>query len=345
MEKVLAIFSLLIAVAVAQNFKSCGENEICVDIRKCPKYKSYIGLSFANLPSELKSMAKANVCSTEKTAEGQVINVCCPTVLNPKQCGVQAGDRISKGTVAKPFEYPWMVLLKDSSGAFVCGGTLISKRYVLTAAHCLRGYFNITSVRLGENDIRKEIDCNVVDGEEDCADPPQDIEVEKTERHPGHSERMKKNDIALIRLKRSAQLSDSVRVICLPNGTPAQKAVQPEFWVVSGWGLTEDGAAFDVLRYARVPPVSQDKCAQRVRSLNNYLTLDPSQICAGGIDAVDNCSGDSGGPLQYVSTVAARYIQYGVVSYGVRDCGVQSEPGVYTNVNHYLNWIVENVDE
>lgn len=136
-----------------------------------------------------------------------------------------------------------------------------------------------------------------------------------------------------------------VRPICLPNGTPQQRMIDPPFFIVSGWGLTENGTSFDVLRYARVPPVSLDACATGVRQLSVSLRLDQSQICAGGIDAVDNCAGDSGGPLQYVSNHTSRFYQLGVVSYGAKSCGIQSLPGVYTNVMFYLNWIMVNVDE
>lgn len=65
------------------------------------------------------------------------------------------------------------------------------------------------SVRLGENDIKTPVDCNILDGEEDCAPPPQDIKVEKTVAHPQYSDRSKTNDIALLRLEHPAKLGDS----------------------------------------------------------------------------------------------------------------------------------------
>lgn len=341
------LLSVVVHLVASQiSYKTCSFNEICVTIQDCPTYKSYSSQPFRNWPTGLKKLAKSNLCNSEKIDGAQVLSVCCSSPLNYRRCGIQAGDRIAKGTTAKVFEFPWMVLLYSRTDKFVCGGTLVSPRYVLTAAHCVNSEKSkIISVRVGENDINQPIDCNVVDGELDCAPPPQDINVERIIRHPGHSDRSKKNDIALLRLERPATLGDSVVPICLPNGSPEQRIVDPSFLVVSGWGLTENGTSFDVLRYARVPPVSLEDCGLKLRGLDATLRLDQSQICAGGVDQIDNCAGDSGGPLQIISNQTSRYIQYGVVSYGLKSCGVQDEPGVYTNVMYYMKWIFQEVDE
>lgn len=120
--------------------------------------------------------------------------------------------------------------------------------------------------------------------------------------------------------------------------------LQPSSFVISGWGLTESGAKFDVLRYAVVPAVSLEGCAVSVRNLLAAVRLDNSHYCAGGIDEIDTCSGDSGGPLHYISNTTSRYIQQGVISFGINSCGKKSQPGVYTNVAHFIGWIFEHVD-
>lgn len=102
--------------------------------------------------------------------------------------------------------------------------------------------------------------------------------------------------------------------------------------------------SFDVLRFAQVPLVSRENCELRIRDLDSFMRLDDSQVCAGGVDKVDNCRGDSGGPLKYFNKQTSKYIQYGVVSYGMDRCGVKSVPGVYTNVEHFVGWILKHVD-
>ena len=58
--------------------------------------------------------------------------------LDLEECGAYSADRMAYGQEARLFQFPWMALLMLNSVKFVCGGTLINRRYVLTAAHCLK---------------------------------------------------------------------------------------------------------------------------------------------------------------------------------------------------------------
>jgi len=98
-----------------------------------------------------------------------------------------------------------------------------------------------------------------------------------------------------------------------------------------------------VLLKVDIPVVSLMKC---VAVYNRSVPITEKQICAGGSEGKDSCGGDSGGPLQFVGQPiqgGTSYIQYGVVSFGPRQCGSVGRPGVYTRVGHYMKWILDTL--
>lgn len=84
---------------------------------------------------------------------------------------------------------------------------------------------------------------------------------------------------------------------------------------------------------------------------NNFrMKIEEEQIfCAGDlIDGRDSCKGDSGGPMFQLAPYIydKRYIQYGVVSFGVTGCSTETKwPGVYTNVVTQMPWITHIIAE
>ncbi|XP_055589900.1 uncharacterized protein LOC129742080 [Uranotaenia lowii] len=346
MKIILTFWLSSIVLVGIDSFATCGSNEICIEETKCPKFNRYKGLS--TKPPEHHRIVK-KLCDLNRNDDSAGANVCCPTPINSLQCGLHINERRDRELNAHVFQFPWMALLRGVSGAFLCGGTLISSRYVLTAAHCAVRGVPVVSVRLGETNIHDAIDCTEDSfGVIHCADPPLDIDVIRVIRHPRYSQRTKTNDIALLRLKRRVDLSNSVRPICLPKSPSELAILKPEFWIVSGWGQTKEGGSFETLRFGKVLPVEMDSCSSRVRTLDTFLELEQSQICAGGDPqwqpAWYNCPGDSGGPLQYISKRNSRLTQHGIVSYGVKMCGLWDEPSIYTNVASYLDWIITVVN-
>lgn len=75
----------------------------------------------------------------------------------------------------------------------------------------------------------------------------------------------------------------------------------------------------------------------------NSLSEDNKQICVGGQEGEDSCSGDSGGPLMIQNGNPPRWFLLGIVSYGASDCGKKDAPAVYTNVPQYIEWIRRKV--
>lgn len=89
-----------------------------------------------------------------------------------------------------------------------------------------------------------------------------------------------------------------------------------------------------------LPYVDPEQCKRVFRV--QQLEIGPSQLCAGGEKAKDTCGGDSGSPLMFYDTKEGAWVLTGIVSLGVRDCGTEGIPGVYTNVREYLGWIKQN---
>jgi len=265
-------------------------------------------------------------------------------------CGLQSDNRILDGQVTGLDEFPWMALLqyRRTSGGltFSCGGTLISPRYVLTAAHCVTGKIltkvgTLVTVRLGEWNTDTDEDCVQQYGYEMCSDPPVDVGVEEAIPHPDYKDGStnRYDDIALVRLKREVPITQFVTPICLPLETDNSRV--DTRLTVAGWGKTEYSNSSPVKLKLKVPVKSPSSCANRFRTAG--VNIGETQLCAGAERNRDSCNGDSGGPL--MSTTGNKTAQFyieGIVSFGAK-CGSEGWPGIYTRVSKYLDWIQENV--
>ncbi|CAH1983371.1 unnamed protein product [Acanthoscelides obtectus] len=148
--------------------------------------------------------------------------------------------RIIGGEIAALGQFPWMARLgykqkRNRELKFNCGGALVNRNTVVTAAHCITGKNKkeLKIVRLGENNALKPIDCegNV------CAPTPQDYRPMKIIAHANFGSRTYRNDIGLIRLKRNAQFHDFVKPICLPRADILGSSFKLEGKVqLAGWG-------------------------------------------------------------------------------------------------------------
>lgn len=104
------------------------------------------------------------------------------------------------------------------------------------------------------------------------------------------------------------------------------------------------GPRSQVLLKANLPLVNNDECKEIYKRISQIWY---KQMCAGGLNSVDSCMGDSGGPLQSfgIYNNDPRVVQYGVVSYGLKQCGTEGFPGVYTRVLYYMDWILDSIRE
>ncbi|KAF5305583.1 hypothetical protein FQA39_LY01674 [Lamprigera yunnana] len=292
--------------------------------------------------------------------------ICCGTTARPfekrilehprlpssKICGFEKStDRVYGGQITDKDELPWMALLrynnKDGTDAgFKCGGTLISKRYILTAAHCvlINTYygFSLVSVRLGEWRISTEKDCEEKQANLQCNDPVVDLKISQVIPSADYDGRSGKHDIALIRLERDVQFTDYVKPICLPNAQHLDP-LPNTYLLIAGWGQTENSSNSDYKLRAEVPVQPREICTKKIRQ-RGPITDD--QICAGGTDGKDTCAGDSGGPLmgKFPEIIKGRkqFYQEGVVAWGV-GCGITGFPAIYTRVSKHVDWIIANI--
>lgn len=267
--------------------------------------------------------------------------------LFPSDCGTDTEERIVGGESTDIDEFPWMALLeyqKPNGITTACGGVLISKRYVLTAAHCLKGKdlpktWTLSRVRLGEYDTNQNVDCIQRNGIRVCADPLVTIPIEEQIAHEDYipASKDQRNDIALLRLSRDVNFTHYIKAICLPLDSNVGQLLD-----VAGWGKTETRSESNVKLKVKIPLVSNADCVRTYA--NAGLQLGDGQICAGSQKGKDSCRGDSGGPLMARALGAnedkPRWVSIGVVSFGPSPCGMAGWPGVYTKVHDFLPWIL-----
>ncbi|XP_017081795.1 serine protease 7 [Drosophila eugracilis] len=266
---------------------------------------------------------------------------------SPPKCGPHSfSNKVYNGNDTAIDEFTWMALLEyvDRRGRreLSCGGSLINSRYVLTAAHCVIGDVEkavgrLTTVRLGEYDTSKDIDC--VDGI--CNLPVIEMGIEQATVHPQYdpNDRNRVHDIALLRLDRPVTLNEYIQPVCLPLVSTRMAINIGELLVVSGWGRTTTARKSTIKQRLDLPVNDHDSCARKFAMRN--IQLISSQLCVGGEFYRDSCDGDSGGPLMRRAYDQAWY-QEGVVSFGNR-CGLEGWPGVYTRVSDYIDWILETI--
>ncbi|CAK1589515.1 unnamed protein product [Parnassius mnemosyne] len=280
---------------------------------------------------------------------------CTPSAAPPDPrtgcCGLDGGNnnRIVGGNETAIDQYPWLALIEYTDGSrikLLCGGVLISGRYVLTAGHCVTGAVldvgTPINVRLGEYDITNPgPDCVEVEGGgNDCTAGVLILPIEHLIPHPNYSpgSRLRRNDIALIRISQTAPYTDFIRPICLPTTDITISPRSDTRLYVAGWGAVDTArSSSDKKMHVDLPYISRNECEAIYSQPQLNMALWKGQICAGGEIGKDSCKGDSGGPLMYEN--GRLYEVVGIVSFGPTPCGQLNIPGVYTKVYEYLPWI------
>ncbi|XP_044265790.1 CLIP domain-containing serine protease 2-like [Tribolium madens] len=322
----------------------------CIPIEDCPLLNFFFENGIQTLTQNDTLYLKKSLCgfADEKP------KVCCPvnTLLESSICGIGYQKKIIGGRKTEIDEFPWMALLErersNGTREFVCGGALISNKYVLTAAHC--AVLKLVSVRLGEYDIKSDVDCikglNVDDI--DCAPPPINIPIEEKiihERYNVPRSVNEYNDIALLKLKDSVKFSDYIKPVCLPI-FPEKSFYKSANFTIAGWGETENKTMSNVKLKVELPLKNRLHCHEAYSIYNYKLNLSEGQLCVGGTKGKDSCVGDSGGPLMNANRNKNNDLVWyvvGIVSYGSKMCGSEDFPGIYTNVSNFVPWILSKI--
>ena len=275
------------------------------------------------LVSQVWASPPLDCCSFKKTGnkgyDSAVRRYC-----NEEKPKIVPGDEAEEG------EYPWQVSLgasciPDAFQAHFCGGAIINKNWIRTAAHCVWG--------LTENKVKVVAGTNKLD---EMKTPAIRVAVEKIileKRYSPSSLPKFEHDIAWLKLSSPLSLNEKIKPV-----KPAPKDYKLEedmkLWV-SGWGATAvyGGPNVKELRHVDVLYKDNNLCSDDMARGNNVTEY---MLCAGA-SFRDSCKGDSGGALVDLKD-RKNPIQVGVVSWGLGGCGLPGQYGVYTDMRRYTEW-------
>lgn len=230
--------------------------------------------------------------------------------------------KIVGGVEASHGEFPFIVSLQSNYGHF-CGGSLIKKNWVLTAAHCVGN--KVDKVVIGMHDRKNTTNT-------------ESIKVKRVIAHPNYNSETTDYDFALLELAEDSryepiELNTEEIEIPLNSSTPILATV-------AGWGATKENSYSlpNLLQKVDVPLVPHDVCNKSYKG-----SVTERMICAGyDKGGKDSCQGDSGGPLLAQADNNQRYL-IGVVSWGY-GCARAGQPGVYSKVSFAAPWVLQNIN-
>jgi secreted trypsin-like serine protease len=229
--------------------------------------------------------------------------------------------------------FPWFSAgygqFENSTGVYnsFCGGTLIHRDIVLTAAHCVSTEADSTSsfnvfASIGGIRAPSSFDRDLLDGDV--------VDVVCSETYPGYKDVAFGNDIALVKLARPSE-----KTLIKLNVDTAFPAMNQAVTAI-GIGTSDDGNLSPTLKVLDTIFVQSVEACRRQMNYNESI-----HICTNDDDpSTTPCTGDSGGPIFIGSGENAT--QVGILSYGIPGCD-PVDPVYWTNVAAYKTFITDGI--
>ncbi|XP_008052683.2 transmembrane protease serine 11B, partial [Carlito syrichta] len=266
--------------------------------------------SWNAVPASIKLM------EISKTKSEMLTNNCCGRRLDNS---IIAGNKIVNGQNALEGAWPWQASMQWK-GQHYCGASLISSRWLLSAAHCFAAKSNSKDWTVNFGTVVNK--------------PYMTRKVQNIIFHENYSSREGHDDIALVRLTEEVSFTKYVRKICLPDAK--MKLSQNDSVVVTGWGRLHTNGPLPVILQQAFLKIIDNKICNAPYAFSGFVT--DTMLCAGFMSGeADACQNDSGGPLAYPDSRNIWHL-VGIVSWG-EGCGKKNKPGVYTRVTSFRDWI------
>ncbi|XP_065371904.1 chymotrypsin-2-like [Calliphora vicina] len=261
----------------------------------------------------------------------QIVNGNAIVTQNNNTERIVGGRDIPKGQFV-PYQVSLQYYTQSNNYKHYCGGSIISKNLVLTAAHCCKGLkVHRMFVKAGVRDLSES--------------QGKRYAVQHYQIHPNYKE-FESSDIAIIKIDNNFDLNN-ISVAAIDVVSPKRVVSNVEV-TLTGWGLRlpiELPIFQNQLQTLNFPTVLQTMSYNTISDKEcrskGIDRLSKTEICAQGFLLKGACVGDSGGPL--VRYIGNKLQQVGVVSYGFFVCGVFDVPDVYTRVSEFSDWLQQNI--